>query len=69
MVARFEAMVQEENAYTVSMRSDEGRDSSRLLWRTREAGSRVEYQAEPARSAWQKIQLKFLSLFPLDPEL
>jgi cardiolipin synthase C len=69
MAARFEAMVKEENAYTVILRSDEGRDSSQLLWRTSEAGSRVEYQAEPARSAWQKIQIQILSLFPLDREL
>jgi cardiolipin synthase C len=69
MAARFEAMVKEESAYTVILRSDEGRDSSRLLWRTSEAGSRVEYQAEPARSAWQKLHLKILSLFPLDREL
>jgi putative cardiolipin synthase len=66
MAGRFEAMVKEENAYTVTLRSP---DSSRLLWRTKEAGNPVEYQSEPARSRWQRFKARFLTLLPLDPEL
>ena len=69
MAGRFEAMVKEENAYAVTLREDGGGSKSRLLWHTQEAGGAVEYQAEPARNLWQKIEIKFLTLLPLDPEL
>jgi cardiolipin synthase C len=66
MAGRFESMVKEENAYTVTLHSP---DSARLLWRTKEAGNPVEYKSEPARSRWQRFEAKFLTLVPLDPEL
>jgi hypothetical protein len=40
-----------------------------LVWRTNEDGNPVEYEAEPARSFWQKTQARLLSWLPLDPEL
>jgi len=43
--------------------------SSGLVWRTYEAGSPVEYHSEPARSRWQKLEVEFLALLPLDSEL
>jgi putative cardiolipin synthase len=69
VAARFEAMAQDENSYAVELRRDGSRKSSRLVWRTYEAGSPVEYYSEPARSRWQKLEVEFLSLLPLDPEL
>jgi putative cardiolipin synthase len=69
MAMRFEAMAQEENSYTVALRPGGAHKSSRLVWRTSEAGRPVEYDSEPARSAWQKVKVECLSLLPLDPEL
>ncbi|HSY07258.1 MAG TPA: phospholipase D family protein [Steroidobacteraceae bacterium] len=69
MATRFEAMVQKKNAYTVALRSHNGRNPSGLVWQTDESGTAVEYQSEPARSDWQKFAVKILTLLPLDPEL
>jgi putative cardiolipin synthase len=69
VAARFEAMKQEKNSYTVELRRDGARKSSELVWRTYEAGSPVEYHSEPARSRWQKLEVEFLALLPLDSEL
>jgi len=69
MATRFEAMVQLKSAYTVSLRSENGRDRSGLVWQTDESGTPVEYHSEPARSHWQRFEVKFLTLLPLDPEL
>ena len=65
---RFEAMTLPENSYTVTFPSD-GEKSTHLVWRTVENGTSVEYKAEPARHAWQRIEVKFLALLPLDSEL
>jgi putative cardiolipin synthase len=67
--ARFEAMTSLDNAYSVSLRADPARKSARLIWRSIENGKTVEYDREPARSAWQKFKVALLSLFPLDREL
>jgi cardiolipin synthase C len=69
MAARFEAMTQAENSYSVALRPGSARGSSRLVWRTYEEGRSVEYDSEPARSAWQKFKVRFLALLPLDSEL
>jgi hypothetical protein len=62
-------MAQEENSYTVVPRPGGSLKPSRLAWRTSEGGRSVAYNSEPARSAWKKFEVKFLSLLPLDPEL
>ena len=67
MAARFDAMAQEENSYTVVLRADG--QSSQLMWRTSDGGGHIEYASEPARNAWQKFAVRFLSLLPLGPEL
>lgn len=66
--ARFEAMTQPENSYTVTLPSD-AKNSSHLTWRTIESGAAVEYKVEPARHAWQRAEVKLLSILPLDSEL
>jgi len=69
IAARFEAMVQPVNSYTLELRpSDTGR-SPNLVWVTEENGKAVEYETEPARSNWQRFKVNLLSLLQLDKEL
>ena len=68
VATRFEAMTTPENAYSLALRAD-ARGKRRLTWRTVEQGKTVEYTAEPARSAWEKMKVELLSLLPLDREL
>jgi putative cardiolipin synthase len=63
---RFEAMAQPENSYVLTLRHGSG---LHVVWQTEEDGKAVEYKAEPARSGWQKLKVKFLSLLPLGKEL
>ena len=65
---RFEAMILPENSYAVVLPPDP-QHSTHLTWRTVENGTPVEYAKEPARHAWQRAEVKFLSLLPLDHEL
>lgn len=65
---RFEAMALPQNSYTVTLPS--GLDKPpHLVWRTVENGAAVEYKKEPARNPWQRVEVKVLSLLPLDSEL
>jgi cardiolipin synthase C len=41
----------------------------RLVWDTEEDGKPYEYGREPARSGWQRMKVKLLSLLPLAREL
>jgi putative cardiolipin synthase len=65
---RFEAMTLPENSYAVVIPSDP-EHPGQLAWRTVENGTTVEYKKEPARHAWQRAEVEFLSLLPLDHEL
>jgi hypothetical protein len=53
----------------VKLQPDPSAGRRHLFWRTLEDGQMVDLQKEPARSAWQKFMVKFLSLLPLDSEL
>jgi cardiolipin synthase C len=66
---RFDAMVQPQNSYILALRADKVGGHSHLVWQTQEDAKPVEYTREPARSVWQRIKLKFLSLLPLGREL
>jgi putative cardiolipin synthase len=66
---RFEAMVRPENSYALALHPGSAGSSPRLVWRTWENGKAVEYAREPARSRWQRLKVKLLSLLPLDGEL
>jgi putative cardiolipin synthase len=66
---RFEAMVQLDNSYTLALRPHGARGRPRLVWATRDGGKPVEYVREPARSVWQRLKVRLLSLLPLDTEL
>jgi putative cardiolipin synthase len=67
--SRFQAMTRPENAYSVELRPIEAGGSPRLVWHTVENGQPVDYAREPARSSWQRVKARLLSLLPLDPEL
>ena len=69
VAARFEAMVQAANAYRLELRQNDVGDTPRLTWHTEEQGQGIEYDVEPARSAWQRLLANILTLLPLDREL
>lgn len=68
-VTRFERMVQPDNVYALAWHESTAREPGHLVWDTREAGKAVEYTQEPARSWWQRFDLRLLSWLPLDREL
>jgi cardiolipin synthase C len=68
-VTRFDHMVQPDNVYTLAWHESTAGEPAHLVWATREAGKAVEYMREPARSSWQRFDLRFLSWLPLDREL
>jgi putative cardiolipin synthase len=69
IAARFEAMVQPVNSYMLALRPNDAGMSPKLVWHTQEDAKTVEYDTEPARSGWQRIEVNVLSLLPLDKEL
>jgi putative cardiolipin synthase len=66
---RFESIAAPANSYVPALRADPTGGPPKLVWRTREDGSDIEYDLEPARSSWQRMQVEFLSVLPLDKEL
>ncbi|MGZ3236578.1 MAG: phospholipase D-like domain-containing protein, partial [Burkholderiaceae bacterium] len=68
VAARFEAMAQPANSYLVALRPD-AEGNLNLVWRTKEGGKDVEYDKEPARSDWQRIEAHLFMLLPLEREL
>jgi putative cardiolipin synthase len=66
---RFESMVKPENCYALALSPAGVVGKSRLTWRTEENSREIEYDREPARSGWQRLQAKLLSLLPLEREL
>jgi putative cardiolipin synthase len=66
---RFDAMVKPDDCYIVALRSAGPPQDSRLVWHTEENGHAVEYTREPARSGWQRLEVKLLALLPLDKQL
>jgi cardiolipin synthase C len=66
---RFAAMSSPENAYTVTLQSPPAGGRPRLTWTTVNDGQSVSSTREPARSLWQRVEVWFLSLLPVDREL
>jgi len=62
-------MIKPENCYILALSPGGTLHKSRLIWRTEENNHAVEYDREPARSGWQRLQAKFLSHLPLEHEL
>jgi len=69
IISRFEAMVKPENSYMLVLRPNEAGSTPILVWRTQEDAKTIEYDSEPARSVWERINVHLLSLLPLDSEL
>jgi putative cardiolipin synthase len=67
--ARFESIASPADSYQLALRAEPAGSLPRLVWRTVERGKPVEYDTEPAGSAWQRIKVDLLSLLPLDREL
>jgi putative cardiolipin synthase len=66
---RFDLMTQPQNAFAVRLEGKVPGDAPGLTWSTVEAGQPVILHHERSRSAWQKFEVHFLELFPLDSEL
>lgn len=66
---RFESIVVPANSYALALRNNPAGAASELTWRTQEGGTPIEYGSEPARSTWQRMEVEFLTLLPLDREL
>jgi cardiolipin synthase C len=66
---RFAAMTEPQNAYAVTLQHSSAADPPQLRWMTVEDGRPVSYDSEPSRSDWQKLEVRFLALLPLDREL
>jgi putative cardiolipin synthase len=66
---RFQAMVEPTNAYRLALRPNAVGEEPDLVWHSQEDGKAVSYDTEPARSDWQSLKVKLLSLFPVDDEL
>ena len=61
--------MQPVNAYHLILRAEVTERPPSLVWQTVEDGRAVDYEEEPARSAWQRLKINFLSLLPFDSEL
>jgi cardiolipin synthase C len=66
---RFDAMTQPGNAYTVALQQSNSGGTPVLTWSTVEEGKPVTYVKEPARSTWQRMEVRTLTLLPIDHEL
>ena len=66
---RFAAMSDPQNAYRVTLERAAPDDPPQPRWTTLEAGHALTLDSEPARSEWQKLEVHFLALLPLDREL
>lgn len=67
---RFDALTAPPNAYLVSLESpDPAHDPPRLVWSAENDGHPVRFTREPARSGWQRFEVRVLRLLPLDAEL
>jgi len=67
--ARFDAMTQPASAYHVLLSPEGDVGHPRLVWETRQHEQTVVYNTEPARSRWQRLKVRMLSVVPLEPEL
>lgn len=69
IVVRFDNMTQPDSAYMLSLRSLGPIHATSIVWDTVENGKPIEYTKEPARSRWQRLELKLLSMLPDRGEL
>jgi putative cardiolipin synthase len=66
---RFNAMVQPQNVYVLSLRPESAQGGSpQISWHSEEAGKGVDFSREPARSDWQRFKVQLMSRLPLARE-
>ena len=65
---RFEEMTAPAAAYSLFLKQD-ARGKPHVAWRTEEGHQVVELTKEPSRGWWQRLRVRVLALFPLQPEL
>ena len=68
IATRFDALTEPDNSYVVSL-SENPKGRQHLVWTTKENGTLVHYEKEPARNAWQRTKVRLLTLLPLEQEL
>ena len=66
---RFAQMTQPGSSFHVTLAEDAPKGDPQLRWSTELDGKPVEYTREPARSGWQRLQVRLLGLLPIDKEL
>jgi cardiolipin synthase C len=66
---RFAHITEPQNAYAVTLQPETPGDQPGLEWHTVESGQPLTLYQEPARSSWQRFEVHFLELLPLDREL
>ncbi len=69
IAGRFESLTRLENAYRLSIDPGSRAATPKLIWTTKQDGRIVHYRHDPARNVWQRIEVKLLSLLPIDREL
>lgn len=68
-VNRFDHMVRADNVYTPVWHAAADGVPAHLVWDTSEDGNATQYTEEPARSSWERFEVRVLSWLPLDSEL
>ena len=69
IAARFESLTRLDDAYQLSIDPASRGGKPQLIWTTKVDGTLVHYRRDPARSAWQRLEVRLLSLLPIDREL
>ena len=59
-------IAQPANSYVLALGEADQLGGRRLVWRTLENGTPVVFHEEPAVSFWKRLQVRLLSLLPLD---
>ena len=62
-------MTRPENAYVLPLHDARSGTGRNIVWDTVEQGKPLEYASEPARSWWQRLTVRLLTLLPVDREL
>jgi putative cardiolipin synthase len=66
---RFDAMTQPETAYALTLQPSDSHGARAIAWTTVKDGRQMTYTKEPARSTWQRMEVRTLRLLPMDHEL
>lgn len=68
IIARFDEFSASSNSYRVT-RSNDTATGAALTWHTSVDGRTIEWHYEPDTTAWQRLQMDFLSFLPIEDQL